>query len=131
MFKKHFNIYTLYASFFKYIPTTLVSNMFLSLKYVFLQKLTISINSRLQYKSVVKPRNLSTIYVYKQPIKHTSIVFFKNKLNNTLYYNLYVLLTNYMCYKNNYKFNLTNLPLNTNFHIFTFINLFYFKIRNY
>lgn len=120
----------MYSSLFKYKPTTLTSNMFLSLKSFFLQKLIstlTNLNSTKKFSIV----DASPNYLYKHPVKYSSIVFFKNKLNNILYYNLYMLVANYLCYKNTNNLNLTNLPLNTNFHIFTFLNLFYFKVRNY
>jgi len=125
----YYNIYVLYAYYITKSITSLPSNLLFSIKYFFLQQSTIGITivSQKTPHLVSKP----AFKTYLSVITHTSLNFAKNRLNQILYLNLFILVSSYFSYIKSYSMTQVSLTLNVNFYFLTFINLFYFKIRNY
>lgn len=123
---KYFNVIEMYRYVLYRFSNTIINNLLLSIKYWLLVKLT----NTLKYDNKVVCLNVP-IKNYCNTIRVVSSFFFKNKLNNLLLFKLYVLSSFYFSYINIFTVynSLINLP--QIFTIIPFINLFYFKVRNY
>jgi len=132
--KYYHNPFLIFLFIFKKLHNTLKLNLVLSLKYSVLKTLLYKINNNPKY-CISKNKSLLTHNTFGmsrlKTIKYTSIPFYKYDYNKLIYLILYKLVTMYQPYNNTHVFTVKNLPLKINFFFFTFLNLFYFKIRNY
>ena len=135
IYKKYFNTFYVYNYILKSLINSTTTNLFNSVKYFLYKELLNTFNAfkllkSTNYYSGKYVNSLKLKNAYTLTVKNTSIPFFKNKINKFLYLQLITLLTNYFNYTNVYNLQTLYVPLNTNFFFYTFINLFYFKIRN-
>jgi hypothetical protein len=108
---RYFNIYILLNLFFKNkTSTNSTLNIITSSKYLTYQALLNTLGSK-----TVKTLLHKTSAFYLTTLQVVSLPFAKNKLHQITYLNLYLILTNYYNYFNNYSLTTTNLNLNTNF----------------
>lgn len=77
-----------------------------------------------------KNYNTNTNSILKT-VRYVSIPFYKYNYNKLVYLILNKLLTLYQPNNNIYTLSIKNTPIKTNLSFFVFINLFYFKVRNY
>jgi hypothetical protein len=125
-FKHNYSLFYIYKYVFTTFKNTIQSNLLISLKYRILMDIlkitTFKTSScKLNYE---KPTN------YLISLQTTSIVFYKNKYNQLVYFFLNILLSSYLNLTTNFKLTVQYLPLNQNLNLLKFINLYYFKIRN-
>lgn len=126
----YFSVYRLHSTLVNLSYKLQPNNLLLSLKFLSLNYLLDFFKNKNKKKSNQFPQLLS-IKNYLIPLKSTSVPFFKNKLNNLFYLNIILTLYKYVSVVN--FFNVTKLLLvkNPNLRLVTFLNLFYFKIKNY
>jgi len=76
--------------------------------------------------------NVSTLNLrYYQPIQLLSFSFHKNIYNTVIFYILYLLTTNYVSIRSSFKLFYSFVLFPHNFLLYTFPNVYYFKVRNY
>ena len=128
----YFSFFRMYNFFTNVFTITFTTNLLLSSKYVMFKRLwdvlvfgTKTINTQTQQL----PNNLK--FTHKYIVKCTSLNFKKNHYNTLLYTHMFVLITNYFTCVNNFTINTIHTCINPNLTFYMFINLFYFKIRNY
>ena len=121
---KHFNIYVLYAFIFSNKRSIPALNLIISLKLSTVQLLNKFLKPTCAYKPV------KALQVYNKVVKYVSTSFLKNRVNSLVYINIINLLLLYKPSLKTVTSTSINVWLNHNFYFITFINLFYFKIRN-
>lgn len=99
-----------------------INNLLISTKFYLFKSLILSKKKYLSNKPK-KP--------YLNSFKFITIPFYKNKLTQNFYFNFLINSLLYYPYTNLLQFYHSILPLNLNLKFFIFLNLFYFKIRNY
>lgn len=124
---KYFNIFLLLKYFFSPLNQTLTSNLLKSIKFVILKNIN-KINN-LQNSSFLDKNNKTMIY--NTTVQKITLFIHKNKLNKLLFFLISTLLLKYQNTQNFFNLNKNGLVLNTSFYFFSFLNLFYFKIRSY
>jgi hypothetical protein len=128
IYNKYFNVIYLYKYILYKLSNTLISNLVLSTKYF---SLKLAINSNVKDVTSI-PKTFTppkTIYYYT--VKKISSFFHKTKTNKILYLYVHFLMSYYHTHTNLTKLASSGVFLIKNFNLLTFINLFYFKIRNY
>jgi len=73
----------------------------------------------------------SYIIKYIQPLPTLSFSFHKKMYNTLMFYFLYTLTSFYLSTKSTFKLSYSFILFPFNFNLYTFPNLFYFKLRNY
>jgi hypothetical protein len=111
------------------LSNILIGNLLLTLKYYLLNKSLISLSP--ESKHLVFPKNDKNITIYYSTIKLISSFFHKNQLNHSILFTMYTLLSQYTTYLNKFLITKSSIELIPNIELIPFINLFYFKIRNY
>jgi len=126
--KNYFSVYNFHSTLINRSYKLQPNNLLLSLKFLSLNYLLYFFNNKNKSNQVTQ---LASVKRYLIPLKSTSVPFFKNKLNNLFYLNIILTLYKYISVVN--SFNVTKLLLvkNPNLRLVTFLNLFYFKIKNY
>jgi len=66
-----------------------------------------------------------------QPVQIITMSFHKKMFNTLMFYIFYVLTCNYMSVKSTFELQYTFIFFTSNFYIYMFTNLYYFKIRNF
>ena len=124
----YFNPFLIFTFLFKKLHNIIKINFILSLKYKALKTTLSNIN----YKpNSSKKTNLINNNSILKTIKYTSIPFYKYNYNKLIYFTLNKLLSLYQTNNNTYTLFIKNTPITNNLYFFLFINLFYFKVRNY
>jgi hypothetical protein len=121
----YFNTFNVYRYVFINLDNTIKTNLLKSLKYLLLRQLD---KSTSEVKSKLSHQKLNTY-----PLSVTSVTTptSKTATNKFLFFILNLVLSNYKTQYNFFEVKTSSLPLSINLQFFTFINLFYFKIRNY
>lgn len=127
---KYFNFFKIYMSFMYISPLKITPiNTLLSIKYY----LSIELFNNLNFKTTKTFTNgslnlIKNNYLFNLKLINTS--FKKNKSNILFFLKLLIVLKNYINYTNTlfFKKQVNNINLNLLFN--TYLNLFYFKIRN-
>lgn len=68
---------------------------------------------------------------YYLPIQVLLFSFHKNMYNTFMFYIFFILTFNYMSITNYFKLSYSFIIFSQNFYLYTFPNLYYFKIRNF
>lgn len=68
---------------------------------------------------------------YLQPLTIVGFSFQKQTYNTLMFYVLFNLVTIYNASRNFFKLQYSFIFLQPNFHLYPFLNLFYFKLRNF
>jgi hypothetical protein len=126
---KYFNIFTTYNYIFNKVIVITTLNIFLSVQYLFLKKILATLRTiKTTSKQFLNKPNIH--FSYTKSVETVSLPFSKNKLTKVIYLKFIILTSYYYNYLQTFKLNTTNIPLSSDFYFFTFLNLFYFKIRN-
>jgi hypothetical protein len=126
-----FNTYTLFTYVLNTTSKNNTNNLLKSLKGKLLKNLTWLLKPQLTSSVNSKISLFSKNCFYHNVITVLSVPFYKNKLTQLLYLNMYILLTNYYSYANLLNVKLSTIPVNVNLYLQSFINLFYIKVRNH
>lgn len=124
----YLNPFLIFTFIFKKLHNIIKINFILSIKYRVLKN--ILNKTTLKPISPKKNHNINTNSILKT-VKYVSIPFYKYNYNKLIYLILNKLLTLYQSNNNIYTLSIKNTPIKTNLSFFVFINLFYFKVRNY
>ena len=125
---KYFHSLTLFIHIFEKIINTVTNNLLKSIKYWLLKKVLVYLNQTPKKKTIHLSKEPFT-YLYT--VKAVTGVSYKTNLNKLLLFVLNIIAGNYLCNTKFFTVKTSTIPLNTNFYLFTFINLFYFKTRSY
>lgn len=133
MFSYQFTTYTLYMSICLGLGRSLISNLVLSTKYIFLCLVNKFWNI-LHNNGITSDDSIystTPVVIYPVSVPYTNINFLKTSISRLLHLTLITLMGVYNNFLNKTVILSTHLPLNKNFRFFRFFNLFFFKIRNY
>jgi uncharacterized protein (UPF0248 family) len=133
LYNHYFNPFLIFIFLFKKIYSTIKINFILSIKYKSLKEILNKISYEPAHPTTTSSSttcSTSSSSVLKT-IRYTSIPFYKYNYNKILHLILNKLLNTYHSYHNTYSLYIRNLPIKTNLSFFIFVNLFYFKVRNY
>jgi hypothetical protein len=129
---KYFSFFRMYNFFHNTFTVVLTINLLLSSKYAMLKELLslLSFNTDSTHNYThLNVKNIKS--THRQVVKSTSLNFKKYNYNTLLYTHMFVLITVYFTWVNNFIISTVNTCLNKNLSFYMFINLFYFKTRNY
>jgi hypothetical protein len=129
---KYFSFYRMYNFFHNTFTAGLTINLLLSSKHFMLKELLnlLSFNIDSTYKYLcLDVKNIKS--THRQIVKSTSLNFKKYNYNTLLYTHMFILVTVYFTWVNTFTISTVNTCLNKNLSFYMFINLFYFKTRNY
>ena len=130
-FSKYFNSFLVFSFFLQKLKKIFKNNLTLSLKYFLLKITTRNLTyfcKKTPYKS-----SMYSLYtpIYILPQTHSTLFFRKSVLNHQVLQILNYLLTLHLVPLNFFYVQTTTLFLPSNFFFLNFLNLFYFKLRNY
>ena len=125
-------------TFFAFIKTVYTRNMgimTINLTKSFLYKTFTDVDSLLlskhqQVKSNTQKYSLHSVK-YLQPITIISFAFQKKTYDTLMLYIMFLLVDNYSSNKNSFKLYYSFLLKTPNFTLYPFLNLFYFKLRQF
>lgn len=128
---KYFNNFIIFQYLFNNLNNVLLTNLLKSLVYVLLYNINNSLipvtNINNNYKNYINKKVITYSYV----VKTLTIFLHKNKLTKLLYFTLKLITNNYTNPTNSLLITTNNLVVTSSFQFFVFLNLFYFKVRNY
>jgi hypothetical protein len=124
----HFNPFLIFTFLFKNLHNIIKTGFVLSIKYKALKTTLSKINHKTN--SSKNTHNTYSNSILKN-IRYVSIPFYKYNYNKLIYLILNKLLVLYQSNINSHTLSIKNIPINNNLFFYTFINLFYFKVRNY
>ena len=128
---KYFNNFIIFQYLFNNLNNVLLTNLLKSLVYVLLYNINNNLipvtNINNNYKNYINKKVITYSYV----VKTLTIFLHKNKLTKLLYFTLKLITNNYTNPTNSLLITTNNLVVTSSFQFFVFLNLFYFKVRNY
>jgi hypothetical protein len=127
LFKKLFNVFISFTYLYSFYKNHQLTNLILSTKFILFKILSNIVSFKKKIKCLSKPNTT----VYLQASKHLCLPFSKNRLNSIFYLTIIVVISNYVNYRNIFYLKNLIVNFNTNMYLLTFINQFYFKIRNF
>jgi hypothetical protein len=128
---KYFNSFLIFSFFLQKLKNIFKNNLILSLKYFLLKTTTYNLTyvcRKVNYKPCTS-RLFAPIYILPQT--YSTLFFRKSVLNHQILQILNYLLMLNLTPSNFFYVHTTTLVLPLNFSFLNFLNLFYFKLRNY
>ena len=121
--------------FFKKISTKNFGIMTVNLTKSFLHKTLNDLNSLLMSKEPIKPFTYSVFSKYSvrylQPVTILSFAFQKKTYDTLMSYIIFLLVNNYTAPQNSFSLSYSFIICPNNFALYPFLNLFYFKLKQF